>query len=385
MQGREWLVGARFRAVLTARLGVVCTVGLGVVFAAALAFQAFRIAQSWGGAWWWFGCGAGAVVCGLALARRHARLRTAIAGLVVAGAAVVVARPFGLPAEPGPAMAMGMCVLVASAVRMLPVWQAGAVAGGGLAVVAGSLLSFANPAAGMLAGLGWPAAVVAGVWPRLLAVRRRAAAERVRRHERLVLARELHDIVAHHITSVVLQAQAAQVVARRHPDRTESSLAEIEVAGADALAATRRVVGLLRDAQDVTVAAPGLEQLSDLVERFDHRGCEVRLRVPGDEWAVPPEVAGTVYRVVQEALTNISRHAPKARLVTVGVARDREAVTVEVVDDAPHGRSVRKGGYGLVGMRERLEALGGTLSAGPRPGTGWAVIATLPITARERR
>ncbi|GAA4228916.1 signal transduction histidine kinase [Streptosporangium album] len=210
----------------------------------------------------------------------------------------------------------------------------------------------------------------------------------MRRDERLKLARELHDVVAHHITSIVLQAQAAQLVARKHPEKVEGSLAGIEATGSDALAATRRVVGLLRDADDAVPAMPGPEQLSELVKRFHGHGPAVRLRLPADGSVWPPEVTSTVYRVVQESLTNISRHAPHARSVTVSVAQDRESVTVEVVDDAPPVPARyhhHRGGYGLVGMRERLEALGGTLCAGPRRGAGWPVLATLPVPARKRR
>ncbi|MGW0807650.1 histidine kinase dimerization/phosphoacceptor domain-containing protein [Nonomuraea sp. NPDC002799] len=234
----------------------VAEAGLGAVFAAAVAFQAYRIAESWGGAFWWFGCAAGTVVCGLALVRRRAPFWTAIAGLAVAGAAIVVTRVAGLPAEPGPAMTLGWCVLVGAAIRVLPVRQAATPAAGGFAVVAGGLVAWrladiasglatgVNPAVVTLNALGWPAALAAGLGPRLLDARRRAVAERGRRHERRVLARELHDVVAHHITCVVLRAQAAQVVARRHPERTESSPAEIEVAGSEALAATLHVTDL---------------------------------------------------------------------------------------------------------------------------------------------
>ncbi|GAB3884178.1 hypothetical protein GCM10027612_17490 [Microbispora bryophytorum subsp. camponoti] len=90
---------------------------------------------------------------------------------------------------------------------------------------------------------------------------------------------------------------------------------------------------------------------------------------------------GTVYRIVQESLTNVSRHAPHARSVTVSVERDRETLTVEVADDSPRSpsRHHQRGGYGLIGMRERVEALGGTLRAGARPGSGWSVLATLPV------
>ncbi|MCA2225411.1 sensor histidine kinase [Nonomuraea aurantiaca] len=389
-------------------VGFALDAGLGVVFAAALAFQAYRIADSWGGAYWQFGCGAGAVVCGLALVRRRGRLWVAIAGLAVAAVAIVVARLAGLPSEPGPAMALGLSVLVGSGVRVLPAWSAGAVAAGGGVVVAGGLLAAfvfsTGSVVAVLNGVAWVAGLVAGLGPRLLAARRRAITERVRRNERLELARELHDVVADHITSIVLQAQAGQLLARKQPHTAEGSLADIEAAGSDALAATRRVVGLLRDANadavantddtysaasgptlgaaGASAATPGAEQLGELVKRFDGHGLVVRLSLPDGESGWPSEVARTLYRIVQESLTNISRHAPNARHVTVSVARDRDAVRVQVVDDAPPGAAhyPHRGGYGLIGMRERVEALGGTLSVGPRQGAGWSVLATLPIS-----
>ncbi|RBQ18181.1 sensor histidine kinase [Spongiactinospora rosea] len=352
-------------------------IGLGAVFAAALAFQAYRIAQSWGGGHWVFGCAAGAVVSVIALVRRRERCWTAVAGLAVAVVAILAARFGGLPREPSPAMALALAVLVSSAVRALPARQAVAVAGGGLAVATGALAVFAGAAVAVLNALAWAAAVAAGLWPRYLAGRRRAAADRVRRDERLRLARELHDIVAHHITGIILQAQAAQVLARRRPEEVEGSLAGIEAVGAGALAATRRVVGLLRE------AAPGTAvhgPLSELVERFD--GAEITARLPTGDPGWPPEVAGTVYRVVQESLTNIARHATAARSVSVSVAEDDSLITIEVTDDAPkpaRSRAARRAGYGLIGMRERLEALGGTLHAGPGDVSGWSVVATLPL------
>jgi len=212
----------------------------------------------------------------------------------------------------------------------------------------------------------------------------------VRQDERLAVARELHDVVAHHITGIVVQAQAAQILARTgsdDPGRLAASLADIEAAGSDALTSLRRVVGLLRDAEDASPVTPGPEALGTLVGRFESRGGPAaRLRLPDDGAAWPPEVTTTVYRVVQEALTNITRHAPHARLVTVDVSRTPEAVVVEVSDDAPPSPGLRPGGgYGLIGMRERVEALGGTLRAGPRPEAGWTVLAALPLAAEEPR
>ncbi|GGO17846.1 two-component sensor histidine kinase [Microbispora rosea subsp. aerata] len=376
---------------------VVFDVAFGLVAAAVLAFWAFRIAGSWGGGYWRFGCAAGAVVCVIALARRFDPARAAAAGLAVAATAVLAARFAGLPSEPGPGMALGLAVLAGTAVRALPVRTACAVAGGGLAVAAGSLLSAhtltaAVPAVSVMNIFTWAAGVVAGLCPRLLDARRRAVAEGVRRAERLRLARELHDVVAHHVTGIVVQAQAARLVARRSPEKAGDALAEIETAGSDALAAMRRVVGLLRDSAEPAEPATipdGLGGLGELVGRFEASGRAVRLRLPDEEETAtwPPEVAGTVYRIVQESLTNISRHAPHARLIMVSVARNRETLTVEVTDDSPRrvSRHHQRGGYGLLGMRERIEALGGTLHAGPRPGSGWSVLATLPLPERARR
>lgn len=335
----------------------------GAGFAVALAVQAYAIESSWGGTYWVFGCGAGLVVCVLAL------LRQAWVGLAVAAVAIVVAGVAQLPGEPSPAMALGLAVLVGSAIRAGP---AVLVAGGGLAVVAGSW--FVTPGVATLNALAWCGAVITGLGLRLLDDRHRVAAEEARRDERLELARELHDVVAHHVTGIVLQTQAARVVRRRDPARLDEHLAGIEAAGSAAMTAMRRVVGLLRDADDTVSLAP--ERLNELVARFD--GPAVRLRLPDESTAWPPEVTSTVYRVVQESLTNVARHAPRARSVEVSVGQDGSSITVEVVDDGPPARRHRAG-YGLVGMRERVETLGGTLSAGPCEGAGWAVRARLPV------
>ncbi|RVX40845.1 signal transduction histidine kinase [Nonomuraea polychroma] len=370
------------------RAGFAADAALGVASATLLAFWAYQVAVSWGSGYWLFGCIAGTVVCGLALARRRGRVWAAAAGLAVAAASVLAATFVDLPAEPGPAMALGLSVLVGSAVRTLPAVVACAIAAGGLAVTAGTPLTANTLASGlpsvtMLNAAGWLAGVSTGLCSRLLAARHRTIAGNVRRQERLQLARELHDVVAHHVTGIVLQAQAAQVLARKQPDRLDGSLTGIETAGTDALAATRRLVGLLRETGAPTSPS---ESLTDLVRRFN--GPAVHLRLPdGDDAAAwPPEVTSTVYRVVQESLTNVSRHAPHAGSVRVTVACEGDdGVTVEIADDAPpvSTRRHRRGGYGLLGMRERVEALGGTLHAGPRSGGGWGVLATLPLPSRR--
>lgn len=205
-----------------------------------------------------------------------------------------------------------------------------------------------------------------------------------RRDERLELARELHDVVAHHVAGIVVQAQAARLVASKRPETVQDALAGIESAGADALIAMRRVVGLLRDADDAPGPTPGTERLSDLVDRFAGHVPAVELHLPSENrepW--PPEVSVTVYRIVQEALTNVVLHASGAGTVIVNVGDDTSGVTVEVTDDGPPGLfwSTRADGFGLIGMRERVEALGGTLAAGPRPDGGWVVLAEIPLRA----
>lgn len=365
------------------RLGAAADAGLGVVFVVAILVQALALADSWGGGYWWFGGVAAAVVCGLAVVRRWRP--AVVVGLAVAAGAVVVARFADLPSEPGPAMTLGLSVLVGAAVRTFPTRSAVAVAAGAAAVVAACWFTARPDATGLppvvaLYATGWLTALVTGLCLRLLDLRRLAGAEQVRRDERLELARELHDLVAHHVTGVVLQAQAARVVRRRHPERLDDSLAGIEAAGTEALAAMRRVVGLLRDTGDGVSAAPGPAPLGELVSRFP--GPPVRLRLPAGEPAWSPEVASTVYRVVQESLTNVARHAPRARSVAVTIADDGPAVTVEVTDDGPTPAQHQRRGYGLVGMRERVEALGGTLRAGPHE-KGWSVRVVLPNGERR--
>jgi signal transduction histidine kinase len=367
--------------------------GLGVIFAVMLVVTADAIGASWGGVYWLFDAAAGLVVCGIALLRRRHRAGAATAGLAVAAVAITVSWAVELPQEPGPAMALALAVLVGSAVRALPARPAIAAAAAGLAVVAGAWCSESFSSSGIsgvttLNAAGWLGALAVGLSGRLLNARRRAATEKVRREERLELARELHDVAAHHLTGLVVQTQAAQLAARTRPDKLAGSLADMETAGSDALGAIRRVVGLLRDGDDAEPAMPGFEQIGELVRRFqDHDdGPAVHLRVSDGEFGWPPEVTSTVYRVVQESLTNIARHAPHARSVTITIAQDHQAVTVEITDDAPVAPArYHRGGYGLVGMRERVQALGGTLHAGPREEAGWSIRATLPVPPVEVR
>lgn len=361
---------------LARRSGTAANAGLAVVFAAVLTVQLHNLADSHRS--WLLDGTAALVVCAAALLRERGRAWAAAVGLAAAGAAGLAAWLAGLPGEPGPAAALAVGVLLGSAARWLPLRTAAAIVAGAAVVAAGVM--YTHPDLGSLPVQGWGAALAAGLWLRFLDARRHAAIETVRRGERLDLARELHDTAAHHITGIVLQAQAARIAAGKDPGAVGTALAGIETAGTGALSSLRRVIGLLRDGDDAAGLAPAPESLSDLVARFARHGPPVTSQLPAaPEW--PPEVTTTVYRVVQEALANIARHAPGAACVGVCVSAGGHTVTVEVTDDAPPSGPARfphPGGYGLIGMRERVEALGGTLRAGPRPGGGWAVHATVP-------
>lgn len=339
---------------------------------------------------WPFELAVGAATGSLALRRSRDRVRAAMAGLAVCGAAGVVGAIARVPAQPGLSAGVGLLVLGAAAIRVAAARPAAVIAVCGAAVLVGDRFSLRPEHIGaMLADLlAWGSALATGVWLRLGDARRSLAIDAARRDERLEIARELHDVVAHHVAGIVIQAQAARMTSRR-PETMEDTLADIESAGNDALGAMRRVVSLLRGPDDAAGAATRSQQLAELVGRFAGHGPAVQLHLPDrDEPPWPPEVAAAVYRVVQEALTNVTLLAPGAANVTVTVGCDRSRVTVEVTDDAPAARAAAPwrgpgGGYGLVGMRERVEALGGTLRAGPGPGGGWAVAATLPLAARS--
>lgn len=215
-----------------------------------------------------------------------------------------------------------------------------------------------------------------------------AVREAVRQKERLDLARELHDFVAHHVTGIVVQAQAAQVVAAQDAAAVTSALKVIERAGAEALASMRQLVAVLRGEEASLDPGSDVGQLRELVEGFTRSspGLAVALDIrDGLETAsLPPPLVSTVYRVVQESLTNVRRHAAGATTVRITVDRVHDRLHVCVRDDGQPTTSSLDGGtgFGLAGLNERLDSLGGTLRVGPRPEGGWEVLATLPAPRR---
>ena len=203
-------------------------------------------------------------------------------------------------------------------------------------------------------------------------------AEQATAAERARIARELHDIVAHHLSVIVLQAAGTRASGRP----AEATLEKIENSARQALGETRRLLGVVRDpaAEPGLAPQPGIGELDALAASVRAAGLPVNLVIDGDLAALPATVDVSVYRIVQEALTNVLKHAGRARAdVTIGCAE--EAVTIEVTDDGT-AESIHEdpaGGHGLAGMRERAAAFGGELAAGPRPGGGYAVRARLPL------
>jgi len=370
------------------RTGAIANLVLAFVLAGVLAADTAAVAGR--RANWPFELAVGVVVCALALFRGRNRTWAVTAGLVVCGGAGGAADVARLPSQPGFAATLALLVLGAVGVRVFAAFPAVLVAvAGAVVLVAGRFVLRGEYAVayGFLGLLAWGGALAIGAWMRLLDIRRRLALDNARRDERLELARELHDVVAHHVAGIVVQAQAARIAAAKRPETLDATLAGIESAGNDALAAMRRVVSLLREG-DAAGRSSGPERLTDLVGRFASHGPAVRLRLPGaDQPPWPPEVASTVYRIVQEALTNVILHAPGAASVDVTVRDGPSGVFVEVTDDAPGRAAVGAptGGHGLTGMRERAAALGGTLRAGPGPEGGWVVAATLPLPALSGR
>jgi signal transduction histidine kinase len=216
---------------------------------------------------------------------------------------------------------------------------------------------------------------------------RREGAARAVLEERARIARELHDLVAHSMGVIVIQAQGAQRALDTSPQQARAALAAIESAGRGGLAEMRRLLGLLTDASadPDTTPQPSLDEIPDLVARLEAAGMPVDLRVEGAVRPLPAGLELAGYRVVQEATTNALKHAGPAP-VDVLVRYEPDCLQIEVTDDGPRGGTVNgregghgSGGQGLVGMRERVALYGGTLQAGPRAEGGFAVRATIPF------
>ncbi|WP_416986570.1 sensor histidine kinase [Streptomyces sp. T028] len=355
------------------------------------------------------------VMMALALLWRRRR-PTAVMGAVT-GLALLQFALGGGPMPYDGALLIAMVSVVTHVRSMRHVYAAGAIVLVGVFVTFGGLLPFGDEEGEGLGDIVAIAGVCAAVWLTALVLRTRrlyvaslearaATAEREREHlvrlaaaeERAEIARELHDVVAHSLAVMILQADGAGYALKSDPDRAGTALKAIADTGRDALEDMHRIVRVLRTGR----AAAGetesgrlrvsLDDLETVAERARAAGLKVELDVDGERSGLSTADELTVLRVVQESLTNVLRHAGPGAQVAISLRFDGDAVRIGVVDDGagrlagPRGTVDRgSGGNGLVGMRERLEVSGGTFTAGPRLGTGWQVDAVLPLAGHLKK
>lgn len=310
------------------------------------------------------------------------------APVVVLAVVSVAAFAFGMAALPDPAIPFGLGVAVYSvgAYRPRRVSVPCAVA---IVVAAALVLAFDRQADAADVAVNYFVGVTSWmVGDTVRTQRERAAwllerrddeARRAVADERLRISRDLHDVVAHHISVIAVQAEAAQEVLAANPQQAGAAMATVADTARTALGELRRVLGVLRS-EAALVPQPGLAALGDLASSMGQAGLAVDLRTTGETRPVDGVVGLTAYRVVQEALTNVLRHAD-ARHAAVDLAFDTRSLVVTVDDDGrgPTVDGSPPGGQGLVGMRERLAMLGGDLDTGPAPGGGFRVRARLPL------
>jgi signal transduction histidine kinase len=209
------------------------------------------------------------------------------------------------------------------------------------------------------------------------------AADRAATDERSRIARELHDVVAHSVSVMVVQASGVRRLLREDQEREREALMSVEQIGRQALTEMRRMLGVMRTGEEQPAALtpqPGLQHLDRLIAQVEEAGLPVTLRVEGERPQLSPGVDLSAYRIVQEGLTNALKHAKGAH-AEVLVRYVDTSVELEISDDGPGTPAGDGMGHGLVGMRERVALYGGTLEAGPRDGGGFVLRAQLPVEA----
>ncbi|GJM37997.1 MAG: two-component sensor histidine kinase [Acidimicrobiales bacterium] len=217
---------------------------------------------------------------------------------------------------------------------------------------------------------------------------RLAEAERAVARERLRIARDMHDVVAHSMSVMAVQAAAAQEITRTQPDRAILAMQTVERTGRQALNEMRRMLGVLRgdDADTALTPQPTLANIADTVAQSNEAGLTTALEVTGERRELPPGIEVAAFRIVQEALTNVRKHGGSTASATVRLDYGPISLGVEIIDDgagAVSSLSRTGGGNGLIGMRERVEIYNGDFDAGPRPGGGFAVHVQLPTAGDD--
>ncbi|AWT42774.1 MULTISPECIES: sensor histidine kinase [Streptomyces] len=332
------------------------------------------------------------------------RRRAPLTVLALTGAVSLIECVTGDPRAPVAMSAVIALYTVASTTDRPTTWRAGLLTMTvltGAAMLAGPLPWYAQENLAIFAWTGIGATAGDAVRSRravVQAIRERAErAERTREEEarrrvaeeRLRIARDLHDVVAHHIALVNVQAGVAAHVMDKRPDQAKEALAHVREASRSALNELRATVGLLRQSGDPeapTEPAPGLDRLDELAGTFRSAGLPVEVARADQGTTLPAAVGLAAYRVIQEALTNVRKHAGPEAKAEVSVVRVGPNIEITVLDDGagPDDRPPgdEGGGHGLLGMRERVSALGGFLTTGPRFGGGFRVHAILPVKAR---
>lgn len=261
--------------------------------------------------------------------------------------------------------------------------------GGALVVASISSLVAGAPATELVFGF----LVLSGVWyiGRRIRVRGERAAQYEREQaaqagravaeERTRIARELHDVVAHRVTLMTVQAGAAKTVAAEDPDAALRAMEAVEEEGRQALGELRHLLGVLRPEAEVDGLGPqlGIADVPRLVDQLREAGLDVSLTINDVPADLPARVNLSTYRIVQEALTNVLKHTGPGARAEVRLSTDNHRVAIEVLDNGSGATTLPGSGQGIVGMRERALLLGGSLDAGPRPGGGFQVVAWLPI------
>ena len=252
-----------------------------------------------------------------------------------------------------------------------------------VAAVIGTVADYTGPA-DVIGGFAvLLAAAAGGAAFRYRTESRRRALDQIRSQERVGLARELHDMVAHHVSAIAVQAQAGRTMAGQRPEAALEALAVIEGEASRTLAEMRAMVRVLRDGARAEYAPqPGVTDLVSLARRDPVPVVDVELA--GDLAGLPLQVDAAVYRLAQEALTNALRHARNASRVEIRVVEGAGTLRLRVTDDGQIDPArPASHGFGLLGMTERVQLLGGTLRAGPTPEGGWTVDAELPTEVRR--
>ncbi|WP_369036762.1 sensor histidine kinase [Streptomyces adonidis] len=332
------------------------------------------------------------------------RRRDPMKVLAVTGTASVVESITADPRAPVAMSAVIALYTVASTTDRPTTWRVGLLTMTvltGSAMLAGPLPWYAQENLGIFAWTGMAATAGDAVRSRRAfvdAIRERAErAERTREEEarrrvaeeRLRIARDLHDVVAHHIALVNVQAGVAAHVMDKRPDQAKEALAHVREASRSALNELRATVGLLRQSGDPeapTEPAPGLHRLAELVGTFHNAGLQVEVARADQGTTLPAAIDLAAYRVIQEALTNVQKHAGTEAKAEVSVVRVGPNIEITVLDNGPgqDGGPEEGGGHGLLGMRERVTAVGGDCTAGPRYGGGFRVHAILPVKSSPR-